>query len=270
MKEECIKKIRNLTKCGFVRFLPNCDAAIFAGFYLAKKMNQKAFMLIPDQGGWLSYENYPKILGFDVKRIKTDFGVIDLNDLDANVEKGSAFIFSNPAGYFAEQPLSQIYDVCKGKCVCILDVSGSLGDAYLCNGNNADIVVGSFGRWKPVNFGYGGFIAAKENIFAAHAGFFRMFKTNIDYEQLYGKLLDVGKRLEFFYKKAEQIKKELSDFDIIHKDKKGINVVVRFTNDAEKERITKYCEDNGYEYTICPRYIRVNEGAVSIEVKRLE
>jgi dTDP-4-amino-4,6-dideoxygalactose transaminase len=270
MKQDCIRKIKDFTKCGFIRFMPSGDAATFAAFYLAKQVNQKAFMLIPDAAGWLSYEKFPKILGFDVRRIKTDSGVVDLADLDENIEKGSAFIFSNPAGYFAEQPLSQIYDVCKGKCICILDVSGSLGDEVLCNGNNADIVIGSFGKWKPVNLGYGGFIAAKENIFARHADFFRMFKTNINYAKLYEKLSDAGKRLEFFYRKAGEIKKDLAEFDIVHRDKKGINVVVRFKHEAEKEKIIKYCDDTGYEYTLCPRYLRVNEDAVSIEVKRLE
>lgn len=270
MKLECIRKIRNYTKCEHVKFLPSGDAAIFAAFYLAKQMNRKAFMLIPDQGGWLSYETYPKILGFDIKQVRTDAGVVDLASLGENAEKGSAFIFANPAGYFAEQPLAEIYNVCKGKCICILDASGSLGDAWLCNGNNADIVIGSFGRWKPVDLGYGGFIAAKENIFARCPDFFRMFKTNIDYRKLYRKLLHAGKRLEIFYNKCEQIKRDLSDSDIIHRNKKGINVVVRFKDDAEKERIIGYCSDRGYGYTLCPRYIRVNENAVSIEVKRLE
>ena len=270
MKEKCIEKIRHFTKCNFVRFLPTGSAATFAAFYLAKQINQKAFMLIPDSAGWLSYEAYPKILGFDIKRIKTNSGVVDLIDLDENAEKGSAFIFSNPAGYFAEQPLAQIYDVCKDKCLCVLDVSGSLGDERMCNGNNADIVIGSFGKWKPVNLGHGGFIAAKENIFAKHSEFFRMFKANLDYEKLYEKLSKANERYEFFYSKALQIKKDLSDFDIVHPDKKGINVVVRFKDDAEKEKIIKYCKDNDYEYTLCPRYIRVNENAISIEVKRLE
>ena len=40
-------------------------------------------------------------------------------------------------------------------------------------------------------------------------------------------------------------------------------------NDEEKDKIIKYCKENNYEYTLCPRYIRVNENAVSIEVKRL-
>ena len=39
---------------------------------------------------------------------------------------------------------------------------------------------------------------------------------------------------------------------------------------VEKEAITMYCESNGYEFTECPRYIRIIEPAISIEVKRLE
>jgi len=60
----------------------------------------------------------------------------------------------------------------------------------------------------------------------------------------------------------------LKDFKIIHAEEEGFNVVVRFKNDEEKEKILKYCEQKEYEYTICPRYIRVNENAVCIEVKR--
>ena len=71
-----------LSSKGFVPFV-----ATFAAFFLAKQINQKAFMLIPDAAGWLSYETFPRILGFDVKKIKTDSGVVDLIDLDTNIEK---------------------------------------------------------------------------------------------------------------------------------------------------------------------------------------
>ena len=56
--------------------------------------------------------------------------------------------------------------------------------------------------------------------------------------------------------------------DIIHADKKGINVVIKFRNEAEKKRIIYYCDKNNYQYTECPRYKRVNCNAISIEVKR--
>ena len=37
-----------------------------------------------------------------------------------------------------------------------------------------------------------------------------------------------------------------------------------------KQRIIDYCNENNLEFTECPRYIRINEPAISIEVKRLE
>ena len=81
--------------------------------------------------------------------------------------------------------------------------------------------------------------------------------------------LDLEKRLFLLKKLTEKIKKDLGKFDIIHKDKKGINVVVKFKDENEKKKIVDYCRDNDYEYTECPRYIRVNCNAISIEVKRL-
>ena len=48
----------------------------------------------------------------------------------------------------------------------------------------------------------------------------------------------------------------------------GHNVIVKFNTDEEKEKIINYCDKNELEYTLCPRYIRVEENAVSIEVKR--
>ena len=35
------------------------------------------------------------------------------------------------------------------------------------------------------------------------------------------------------------------------------------------DELIQYCKDNSYEYTECPRYIRVNCKAISIEVKRI-
>jgi len=94
------------------------------------------------------------------------------------------------------------------------------------------------------------------------------FKEN-ELEKLYDKLKNLGKRHKFFHKKHWQIKKDLKTFNIIHRKHNGINVIVKYDNEEEKNKIIKYCEDNHLEYTECPRYIRVNEQAISIEVKRL-
>jgi len=41
-----------------------------------------------------------------------------------------------------------------------------------------------------------------------------------------------------------------------------------FDIENEREEIIDYCNKHGYEYTQCPRYIRVLDSAISIEVKR--
>ena len=83
------------------------------------------------------------------------------------------------------------------------------------------------------------------------------------------KLKSLDKRYNLFYKTALTIKSELIGFEILHKQRKGWNVVVRFNNDEEKQKLVKYCEKKNLPYTLCPRYIRVEEDAISIEVKRL-
>lgn len=271
MKNKAIELLKQYTKHEHLKLLPSGDSAIFLSLFLSKQINRKAFMLIPDQGGWLTYENYARMLGFEIVRIKTNAGVIDVKDLKEDVEKGSAFIYQNPAGYFAAQPIDQIYNICKKVgCLVILDVTGCIGDEEMCNGDYADFIVGSFGKRKPVNHGYGGFLSTKKIGFAKYREMVAMFQTNFNYKRLYNKLKNVKKRLEFFYNLCEKVKKDLKDFDIIHRNKKGINVIVRFKAEIEKKALIDYCEKNNYEYTICPRYIRVMEDAVSIEIKRLE
>ena len=91
--------------------------------------------------------------------------------------------------------------------------------------------------------------------------------------QLLAKLKTIKKRYELFNKINKKIKKDLKDFNILHKDKAGINVIIKFNDNQEKEKIINYCDKNNLEYTICPKgifgHIRVNCDAISIEVKRL-
>ena len=74
----------------------------------------------------------------------------------------------------------------------------------------------------------------------------------------------------FLLKKVtNKVKKDLANFEIIHRQLEGINVVVKFNSIDEKKKVIGYCKENEYEYTECPRYIRVLTDAISIEVKRL-
>jgi hypothetical protein len=78
------------------------------------------------------------------------------------------------------------------------------------------------------------------------------------------------KKINFFHLICKKVKNDLRSFNIIHRDKNGINVIVGFKDQKEKESIINYCGSNGYEFTECPRYIRVNADAISIEIKRLK
>ena len=217
----------------------------------------KGDLLIADQGGWMSYKKIAKKLGFNVVELKTDLGVIDLEDLKQKINDASTVLYQNPAGYFAEQPVKEIYETAKGKV--ILDVSGCLGENL---GDYADIIVGSFGRWKIADLGQGGFLSSNKEL-----------KVEEDFEgdlyKLSEKLSKVKERLQGLYNKCKQIKEDFKQFNVLHKDKKGVNVIVAFSNDEERSEILKYCQKNNYEWTECPREIRVNVPAISIEVKRL-
>jgi len=266
MKLKIIEKLKKLSHHKYVVLTSRGNSAIYIALSLAKRFS-KGNLLIPDQAGWLTYKHYPKKLKLKVKVVKTDYGVIDLADLGLKLKEASALLYQNPAGYFAEQPSKDIYRLCKGKCIVITDVSGSVGTS-MCN--DSDISICSFGKWKPVNLGYGGFISFDNK---KYIDFVNSLKERLffdgEYTALYDKLNLLDKKYKFYSEINKKIKRDLKDFKIIHKNKKGINVVVKFNTEQEKEKIIKYCQNNTYEFVLCPKYIRVNEKAVSIEVKRL-
>ena len=224
------------------------------------KAINKDKILIQDQGGWLTYKDYAKKQKLNVIELKTDYGIIDLQDLERNADEKSALLVNSLTGYCAEQPMKEIQEICKTKkSLLINDVSGSIGTE---NAKFGDIILGSFGKDKPVNLHYGGFIATDEEI---------KFEGQFDetkFEALEKELTILKEKLNEWNKITNKIKQDLATFDIIHRDKKGINVIVKFNNEQEKQQLTDYCNKNNYEYTVCPRNIRVEENAISIEVKR--
>ena len=177
------------------------------------------------------------------------------------VKDASAFIFTSFAGYFAEQPLEEISNICKGQCLVIEDASGAIGDQKLCNGNHSDIIVGSFGKWKPVDCGYGGWISTNENYFDLVSEAISLSKVH---PQFYNQIKLENNKLHKLLELQKRVKEELKDYEILHKDKRGVNVVVK-----HDPKVIEYCERNNYPYVLCPKYIRVNENAISIELKRL-
>jgi len=266
MENKIIDIIKKYTGHDNIFLTERGNKAIFAALEIVKE-RASGKILIPDQGGWLTYFQYAEKLKFEIIKLKTNYGVIDLDILKNNLKDVSAIIYSNPGAYYAEQPINEIYRVCKeNNVMVILDISGCIGSDFY-NGNYADIIVCSFGKWKPINLGYGGFISIsnKDIIKNYNLKFEKSYNNN-----LYDKLENLKKRYEFFEKINKKIKDDLKQFNILNKNKKGINVIVKFNDEKEKNKIIDYCEKNKYEFVECPKMIKVNESAISIEVKRLE
>ncbi len=268
--EELTKKVevrmRRLTRHQHLQFTERGNAAIFLAMGIAKKVNPKANLLIPDQGGWFSYKKYPQFFGFNVVEVKTEYGVVDLKDLRHKTKDASAFIFNSFAGYFAEQPLRKIKTVCKrAGCLIIEDASGAIGDKKLCHGKYSDIIVGSFGKWKPVDCGYGGWLSTNEKSYLDAAPE-ALSVTKVHpyfYKEIY-RCLRKNKFKKLLALQA-RVKHQLKDFEVLHADKRGVNVVVKFD-----PKVLEFCQQRAYPYVLCPCYTRVNEKAISIELKRLD
>ena len=269
MKNKVLGLLKDYTCKSQVHIVDRGNTAILAGFMVAKALNNKRYVLIQDQGGWLWYEKLAKKAGLEVKRLKTVDGVIkDLTELDDDV---CCVIYAQPSGYCLKQDSGYIFRAAKKKgVIVIMDCSGSVGNK-LCNGRAADFIVGSFSKWKPVDMGRGGFIAYDALDSAEARLVMKKIIQSVEwgegyYAELLRKLQNISSRYQAFNKTCQKITADLSGFEVLYDE--GIVVIVKYKNDEEKNKIIKYCELNAYEYTECPREIRVNSKAISIEVKR--
>ncbi|MDD5177762.1 MAG: hypothetical protein PHT54_00545 [Candidatus Nanoarchaeia archaeon] len=246
MEKEIKKILRKLTNKKNIYLVKSGNNAIKQ---LTRIYKDKIF-LIPDQGGWITYYQYPKHFLY----YQTDHGLLK-NKINFDKEKYVLLVNSNP-GYFAMQDMKKI--IFNG--LIINDASGSIGYSQSKEGA---IIFGSFGKDKIINLSYGGFIASDLNLEIQEE--FEKEKLSL----LHEKLKDIKKRVLYLDGLNKKVKNDLKGYDIIHKKNKGINVIVKFNNEKEKQEIEDYCKKNKYEFTLCPRYIRVKCNAVSIELKRL-
>jgi hypothetical protein len=242
----------------YIYFTKRGNQSILLTLKYAKKQG-KTKVFLQDQGGWITYEQFSNKLKLDSEYLETDYGLVKTDSLKS-LDKDSVLLLSSMPGYFRLQKnMKEIAKKCQEKgALLINDVSGSIGTEAAKSG---DLIIGSFGEWKPVDVEYGGFIACdfESKLFIQEVVDF--------YDELYKKLINLQKRLEFYKKNAETIKADQKQFDIVAGD--GINVIIRFNNPEERMKIIDYCKLKGYEYSICPRYIRILEDAICIEVKRL-
>ncbi|MCK5282541.1 MAG: hypothetical protein KAK00_03980 [Nanoarchaeota archaeon] len=266
MKAKIIGLLKRYTGKKHIFLTQRGNKSIFLSLKIAKALSMKK-VLVQDQGGWITYLQYPERLNMEIIKLKTDFGIIEPNELSKNLNFESVLLVNSLSGYFAEQPIGLIYAICRQKnALLINDASGSIGTE---NAKFGDIIIGSFGEGKPIDLEYGGFIAVDDLSMIKKIDFDEAAFDAQKMETLKIKLENLPQKLRYFEKIHNQIKKGLASMDILHPDSRGINVVIAFKDKFERERIINYCNEHNYEYTECPRYIRVNAPAISIEVKRL-
>jgi len=272
-EQDVIQYIKEYTHHPIVELTTRGNAAIFVALSAVKAASDgNTTILIPDQGGWMSFETYPELLGLNAVKVKTNQGLIDLADLEQKAARACAFLVTSFAGYCAVQDMSAISKVCrKMNCLLIEDCSGALGDKELVVGEEADILVCSFGRWKVIDNGYGGFISfkTKELHSAAKSA---LSTTNFapQYDQLAEKLKQAQIKIKQFYGRQEMVKQDLiaRGINVIHPKHKGLNVIATFKDESDKEKILKYTKEHHIETVECPVYIRLMDKALSLELKR--
>ena len=271
MKDQCVEILKNLTEKKFVLFVQRGNVAIRLALKLAKSLGYNK-VLLQDQGGWITYRQFCKKEKLEFSDIKTDYGIVELSIIKNY--SGCALLINSMPAYTALQGMREIARVCmKQNNFLINDASGSIGAEEAKYG---DIILGSFAIDKPVNISsHGGFIATNNKEY-----FDFLEKNNptfeIDFIGLLGKLNNLNKRLSELKKIRNRLIKELeaTEFanNIIHNDKKdwgnGINLIIKYDSEKQKEKLIKLAEKENLEFTLCPRDIRVNERAVSFEVKR--
>jgi dTDP-4-amino-4,6-dideoxygalactose transaminase len=267
IKEDVIKQVKELTSCKFAEIVLKGNSAIDSCLSIIPRDKK---LLIPEEGGWIHYEKAPKKLGLEFDYVKCEDSKINLNDLKEKLSSGEyyAFLYDNPGGYFAEEPTEEIYNICKEhNCLVFLDIAGSIGTEYSFT-QHGDLILGSFGRWKPINAEVGGFIATNNEELWNQLSF-SILEDEESLEKIKQKINGVQERLKYLLDIRKKVLSDLSEMQIIHPNDYGLVVIVKYSTEEEMKKIIYYCDNNKLPYTECPRYIRINQKAISIEIKKL-
>jgi dTDP-4-amino-4,6-dideoxygalactose transaminase len=260
MNQETVKEsLRMLTGYPHIALTSRGNVAIKEALKIAKEKGKTKCVLL-NQGGWITYTQFAKKLGFEITELKTNDCKIDMKELDLILDEHSVFLLHSLSGYWYKQPMEEIYEICKyNNALLINDCCGSISENPLLYG---DYLVCSFGRWKPINHGSGGFIASNE----------KLSLKDVDIEkseELQGKITEVKNRVESLNKKSLQIMRDLQSPVLNTNEDLNLVVITTFVTEVEKQKIIGYCNDNNLPFTECPRMIRSLKKAICIEIKQL-
>lgn len=264
--------IRELTGQHHVKIVNSGNAAI-----LSVMSTLKGAILIPDQGGWSGFEEMARLMRLETRKIDTKLGVIDPEILFEYLDKNSveALFLTSFAAYTAEQPLKEIYRICEEKDVLLVeDASGALGDPAkkLAWGKQAHVILASTGSPKMVNAGSGGFFSTNREVLVVDSN--KLTRALRASPLTYASMgVEVQKARESFSKTVAAcnfLKKEFKN--AFHRDKRGVNVCLSTANPRRfAHQLRNHIEVvGGGMITICPRYERLTQPAICLEIKNLD
>ncbi|MGF7118711.1 DegT/DnrJ/EryC1/StrS family aminotransferase [Methanobacterium oryzae] len=265
-------KISNLTNHEHVKIVNSGNSAI-----LAAMSTFKGKIMIPDQGGWTGFKNIAEFLGLETLEVPTELGIIDPCALDGIIKKydPEALFITSFAGYIAEQPVKELFEVCEDREVVLVeDASGAIGDPQkkLSNGDHAHVIVASTGSPKIVNVGNGGFISTNDNnIFRESKFILKTLKADpITCTGIAEEVKNAPEILSKTIGACNLIKKEFQS--AIHNDKRGISVALK-TDDPKKigyELRNNLNVEGRSIITTCPRYERLMIDVICLEIKNID
>jgi len=267
--EESVKKV---TGHEHARVLSSGNAAIMAAMKTVK-----GSVMIPDQGGWSGFRKIAEFYGLEVVYLPTMMGVIQPEILEEHlkIKSPESLFITSFAGYMAEQPVKDIYEICEDKGITLVeDASGSVGDPEknLACGEHSHIIVTSTGSPKIVNLGNGGFISTNDPGIFNDAGFIlkTLQSSPVTCAGLVEEIKKAPLNLIKTIEACEFLKKKIKT--ALHPDKRGINIAIP-TNDPKKMGRTLRSSlkvEGGGMISTCPRYDRMNQPGVCLEIKNLD
>ena len=265
-------KISELIGHEYVKTVNSGNSAILAA---VNSFEDK--ILIPDQGGWTGFRNMAEFRGIEVVEVPTDLGIINPEVLEGTIDKykPEALFITSFAGYVAEQPVKELFEVCDDKGVILVeDASGGIGDKEkkLGNGEHAHVIVASTGSPKIVNVGSGGFISTNNNeIFKKSNLLLKTLKANpVTCAGIAEEIKNASQILSKTTEACATLKKEFESS--VHPDKRGISVALKIDDPKKTGYLLrqKLKADGRGIITVCPRYERVMMDAVCVEIKNLD
>lgn len=283
------EKLTNFTNHKYAKLVASGNSAILSA------MNSiDGAILIPDQGAWNGFKQIADFLNKDLIMLKTNQGLIDLDNLMESIislsqedrinsddeDNMSALFLTSFAAYTAEQDIKEISDIAhRNNLLVVEDASGAITDSKgkLANGNYSDIIIGSTGSPKIVNVEDGGFITTNDDaVFLKSKLPLKSTKaSNITACGIYNELDFARSTLNKTIDACAYLKKIIedeTDFEVFHADKRGINVIIK-TEDPKSlsyKLRQEFALDSHGMITKCPNYNRLKEKAVALEIKNLD